>query len=225
MARLQVRLEVSFPKGSWADEITKDLAQRATDAMAAAVEGFKGDVRRAIQSAGLGRRLGFAIRSELYPQGRVSMSPAGVIRARGQSAEKVIESYSEGAVIRPRNGSSWLAIPVRENLPYLGRGVKPTPDLVEKRLGRPLRWVAPKNGRGRFGLLVADAVTRGKTGKRVTGYGRDRSRKERRSGKAETLVMFVLVPQVTVRKRLDFGAIGDKWANQLPRLMASSRRS
>lgn len=226
---IRVKLTVEANLRGWSDEIKRDLAARNTDGMRRANDLFKRELRAAIQGAGLGRRLGFAVGSELYPKAGNSLSPAGVIRPRGKSAENILRSYTDGARIRGKGyatGSSWLAIPVRENLPVLGRSVKPTPDLVSKRLyGKSdgLRWVQPPRGRGRYALLVADTVTRGKTGKRVTGFGRNRAIGQRRSGKGESLVMFILVPEVNVRRRVDVDAIARRVLDQLPRLIASAR--
>lgn len=218
---LKGQLVIESDWKGWGKEIVDDLAAANTAAMHRTVDGIKRDMRQAIQAAGLGRRLGFTIGSEVYPKAGKSLEPAGVLRSRGKSAENILRSYLEGTTIKGKRG--WLAIPVRKNLPVLGRNTKPTPELVEQRLGRPLRWV---KARGRStGLLVADSVTRGKTGKRVSAYGRDRTRGQRRSGRPETLVMFILVRQVQVRKRLEFAPLVQRWIDQLPRLVAAGTRT
>lgn len=223
---IRVRLTVDANLAGWGKEIAKDLAERNTAGMRRAADLYKKDLRAAFQAAGLGRRLGNAIGVNVYPATGVSMSPAAVIYPRGQSAARIVRSYTEGARIRGRDGRRWLAIPVRENLPVLGRGVKPTPELVETRLFGfvgSLRFVVPRGSGGRYGLLVADTVTRGKTGKRVTAYGRNRALGQRRSGRPESLVMFILVREVSVRKRVDAGAIAERVLEQLPRLISSAR--
>lgn len=205
----------------WDAAIVAELRAKNTEAMRRAVDGVKQDMRRAVQAAGLGRRLGFTIGSDVYPKGRASLEPAGVLYPRGQAADRVLRSYIEGATIRGKRG--WLAIPVRANLPVLGRNVKPTPELVERRLGRPLRWIKPQ-GRN-YGLLVADDVIRGRHSGRVRAARLGAKRKSMDSGYVRDLVMFVLVPQVSVRKRLEFGPLVLRWLDQLPRLVAAGTRT
>jgi hypothetical protein len=36
----------------------------------------------------------------------------------------------------------------------------------------------------------------------------------------QTIVVFILVPQVTLRKRLDVEGAGDRWADRVPGLIA-----
>lgn len=228
MIGARITLEGDFRR--WRTEVTRELAERSTKAMHAATDVWKAEVRKAIQAAGLGRRLSMALGSVVYPRSGSSLEPAGILFARGAAADRVLRAYTEGARIRGRGratGSQWLAIPIKQNLPVLGRAVKPTPDLVSQRLfGRSdaLRFVIPRGAAGRFGLLVADAVTRGKTGKRVTGYGRNRSIGQRRSGKAESLAMFILVREVNVRRRVDVEAVTNRVVDQLPRLFASAAK-
>lgn len=206
---------------AWDASIVAQLKSSSTEAMRRAVDGVKQDMRRAVQAAGLGRRLGFTIGSDVYPKGRASLEPAGVIYPRGKAADKVLRSYIDGATIRGRAG--WLAIPIRENLPVLGRNVKPTPELVEQRLGVPLRWVKPR-GRN-FGLLVADGLTRGLKNKRVKKLNRRAKRGRQNSEFVGTLPMFLLVKQVQVRKRLEFAPLVQRWIEQLPRLVAAGTRT
>lgn len=201
----------------WDRQLREQLAAGNTAALRQAAEGLKGDMRRTVRAAGLGSRLGFAITVETYPRGRNSLEPAAVLRARGSSAERVFEAYMRGVTIRSKRG--WLAIPVVGNLPVLGRGVKPTPDLVERKLGRPLRWV--KVPGKRLGLLVADDVLRGRRSGRVRAARLGTRRKSTQGGYVRDLVMFVLVPQVDVRKRLEFGPLVLSWLDRLPRLVVS----
>jgi hypothetical protein len=216
---LKGQLVVEGDWRGWDREILDALKSSNTDAMRRAVDGVKQEMRRAVQAAGLGRRLGFTIGSDVYPKGRVSLEPAGVLYPRGKAADTVLRSYIDGATIRSKRG--WLAIPIRKNLPVLGRNVKPTPELVEQRLGAPLRWVAPR-GRN-FGLLVADNLTRGIKNQRVKRFN-PRAKKARKNAQlVGTLPMFVLVKQVQVRKRLEFGPLVQRWIDQLPRLVAGTR--
>jgi hypothetical protein len=48
----------------------------------------------------------------------------------------------------------------------------------------------------------------------------------RRSGQGlATVVMFLLVPQVKLRKRLDVGRAAERWSGQLPALIEQQLRS
>lgn len=77
---------------------------------------------------------------------------------------------------------------------------RPTPKLVEERLGIKLRFVYRA---GKSSLLVAEQVRR-KTGKRK-GFAKG-SETAIKKGTTESVVMFFLVPQVTLRKRIDLEA-------------------
>jgi len=115
------------------------------------------------------------------------------------------------------------AIPT-ENAPPKGtdgRRISPS-TFPEHRLG-PLGFVPRPNGRS---LLVADglraSVSR-KTGE-LRGFRRAGDR-ARQSGRGlATVVMFLLVPQVKLRKRLDVAHAAERWAGQLPALIEQQLR-
>ena len=64
---------------------------------------------------------------------------------------------------------------------------------------------------------------RARTGKRC-GFGKARETALRTGRRLTTVPMFILVPQVTVRKRLDVAAAADKWIAELPRLVVRNWR-
>ena len=106
------------------------------------------------------------------------------------NAPVIISAHAEGAVIRSKTGG-WLAIPT----PAAGRGPggrKMTPKEWEQRRGMRLRFV---RRRGAPSLLVADgrlnARGLGVVSRSTTGRGR------------ATVPIFILVPQVTLAKRLN----------------------
>ena len=74
--------------------------------------------------------------------------------------------------------------------------------------------------RGAPSLLVADDARLGKSG-----LARSRVRKTKTGSSfvpiagRQTIVVFILVPQVTLRKRLDVEGAGDRWADQVPGLI------
>lgn len=83
---------------------------------------IKAGWRAQIRRAGLSPRLSNAVQSEFYPRGRQSRGAASLVYVRagkqGQlgSAVAALKNMSEGAVIRPKGGGSYLAIPTGYNL-------------------------------------------------------------------------------------------------------------
>lgn len=163
-------------------------------------------LREDVRRAGLGDRVANTWQDKVYP-GHLSLRPAGFVWSK---APAIIEGHS-GATIRQRAGL-WLAIPT-EHTPRRGRR-KATPVEVEIIFNQDL-IVRP--GRGRQLLAFVDAV-RGKSGK--TWRRATNARTGRQSRKAELVLMFVLVPQVTLRKRLNWQRIGEEVGEQWPAVLA-----
>lgn len=193
------------------------LARGATRAVQRVTTGGKNALRRQVIQAGLGGRVANAWRDQLFPGGsRVSMGAAGFIYSK---APNIVRAFDQGSVIRSPNGF-WLAIPT-EQAPKRGRGGKRiTPaNFPEDRFG-PLRLIPAVAGVGRAGrlaLLVVDAARIGTTGRaRAVKGGAFTKRGKVKKGVA-TVVMFILVPQVRLSKRLDVKEVG-AWAKRaLPR--------
>lgn len=174
------------------------LAEKAvTRSIRGAGQSLKGRWRTQISAAGLGKGLANTVRSESYPKTTESINAAAVVFSK---APRIISAHDEGAVIRSREGF-WLAIP----LPAAGRARgrrRMTPYTWEQQNRIPLRFVFL--GRGRA-LLVADDA-------RLTGRGLARRKGGRRRKKdgiltgAQTVPIFLLVPQVRMRKRLNLAA-------------------
>ena len=143
--------------------------------------------RGQITGAGLGTRLARTIRSEQFPKGKDSLSAAALVWS---NAPVIIGAHDTGPLIRSRNGF-WLAIPT----PAAGksaRGGRITPGEWERRRGIRLRFVYRPRGPS---LLVAE----GRLNSRGLAVG---SRSKTGRG-ATTVPIFLLVPQVKLRKRLD----------------------
>lgn len=192
-----------------------ELARAVTAGVAAATEGLKLQLRQQVGQAGLGERLGRAIGSALYPRaGRASLRAAGLVFPRGAGAEKIFRAFNEGSVIRA-SGAGWLAIPT-ENVPPLGRSAKVSPRAVEAFFGRPLRYVPPLAAGGRAALLVMDGVVRSRRGRSSRRATPGRVRQGRT---VQPLVMFILVPEARMGKRLDFEALAGLWADRIPSLI------
>lgn len=199
------------------------LATAVTDGVTATGEALKRDLRLQIVRAGLGERLSKSWRGRAFPgRGKVSFDAAYQVRS---AAPDVVRGH-EGAVIRGREGQ-WLAIPT-ENVPRVpgGRGARRrmTPVEVEAAFNQDL-IVRPAKGRRALVAYVRGNVSR------KTGRGRALTRRQRAAGKTGTLIaMFVLVPQVRLRKRLDVARarnaaerrLGREIAFQVNRALASA---
>lgn len=108
---------------------------------------IKENWRGQIVAAGLGRRLGNTVRSEVYPKGAGSLNAAALIWSK---AKKIVGAFETGVEIRARN-ARFLAIP----LPAAGvgnRNGRITPDEWERRRGRRLTFIQRKRG----GALLVD---------------------------------------------------------------------
>jgi hypothetical protein len=184
-------------------------AERAVTAgVQQAGDGLKSELRRQVRGAGLGGRLANAWRDRHYPNQKVDA--ASLVWTK---APRIIRAFDEGVTIRSRRGR-WLAIPT-ENAPRKGtdgRRISPS-TFPEHRLGR-LRLVARP---GKVPLLVVDGL-RASTGRRG-GFRRASARALRSGQGLVTVVMFVLVPQVRLRKRLDVEGAARRWHGHLPRLV------
>ena len=190
-------------------EEVKAAEDAVTAAMRQAADGLKADLRRQVTEAGMGQRLANTWRAELYPKGRKSIKAAGFVFTR---APTIIRAFDQGAVIKSKHGF-WLAIPT----PAAGtgaRGKRMTPGLWEQMHGSRLRFIYR---RGAPSLLVAENM-RARTGKRG-GFAKG-SASALRTGRGMTsVVMFILVPQVSLRKRLDINAAAERWGSALPDLI------
>ncbi|SDE90214.1 DUF6441 family protein [Limimaricola pyoseonensis] len=171
--------------------------------------------REQVTVAGIGRRLVKSIRSEVYPKGTDSADAAAVVYTK---APKLIGAFDKGPLIKSKDGF-WLAIP----LPAAGRGFygrRMTPLDWERRHGMPLRFIYR---RGKSALLVADDARLTKR----SGQARQKRGRRRRDGTltgAQTVPIFVLVPQVKLRKRLDFKRDADQVGAGLPARIAANWR-
>lgn len=196
-------------------EEVKAAEEAVTAGVREATDGLKQELRRQIAGAGLGQRLANTWRSEIYPNGQKSIRAAGLVFSK---APNIVRVYEEGAVIRSKHGF-FLAIPT----PAAGRfgdgRRKMTPGLWERMHGARLRFVYRRRGPS---LLVADN-RRARTGKRG-GFARASERALRTGRGLVTVPMFLLVPQVTLRKRLDVAGAAEKWLALLPQLVVRNWR-
>jgi len=176
--------------------------------------GLKAELRRQVASAGLGQRLANSWRDRHYANQK--LDAASLVYTK---APQIIRAFDEGAVIRSGRGR-FLAIPT-ENAPRKGadgRRISPS-TFPEHRFG-PLRFVPRPSGPP---LLVVDGLRASFS--RKTGELRGFRRATDRGDGLTTVVMFLLVPQVKLTKRLDVTRAAERWSRQLPALIEQRLRS
>ena len=175
-------------------------------AMRAAGTELKSDWGAQITGAGLGRRLANSIRSQTFPKTGGSLNAAALVWSK---APEIIATHDTGPLIRSKNGF-WLAIP----LPAAGkstRGGRITPGEWERRTGLRLRFIYRRRApsllvaEGRLNTKGQAVVSRSKTGR----------------GKV-TAPIFLLVPQVKLRKRLDLARDAERAVDGVPSLIVAN---
>jgi hypothetical protein len=126
-------------------------------------------------------------------------------------------------VIRSKRGR-FLAIPT-ENAPRKGtdgRRISPS-TFPEHRYG-PLRFVPRSSGPS---LLVVDGLRAsfGRKSGELRGFRRATDRARARGDGLTTVVMFLLVRQAKLPKRLDVTRAAERWSGQLPALIEQQLRA
>jgi hypothetical protein len=202
--------------GGWAEDVLRDLKKAVSGAVGIAANGLKEDLRREIAAAGLGNKLPNAVRSKVYPSGnRGSLHAAGFIYPSGKGAQNILDAFSQGVTIRSADGF-FLAIPT-EAAGTHALGKRITPELWERATGLRLRLVL----HGRNGLLVAEQkrsrnFRAGKRARRADTLGR---------GDTHSAIIFILVRQVRLNRRLQPDQIAQAWADRVPGLIARATPS
>ena len=207
------------------DDLAARLAETETEAarsVTAATEGLKSDLRVDVADAGLGQRLANTWRGKTYPEAAISLEAASFVWSR---APNIVDAFDRGVTIKSSRGF-WLAIPTAaaglKGIGAAGAMKRITPGGWERRTGMRLRFVYR---RGRPSLLVADNARLSKKGLARPNVGRTRGGASfTRIGGRSTVVVFVLVPQVTLRKRLDIATAAHQWAARVPGMLASHWR-
>jgi len=194
-----------------ADEV-RSAEKAVTGGVRQATDGMKLELRGQITGAGLGQKLGNTWRGQVYPKGGLSINAAGYVWSK---APTIVRAFGSGAVIRSSRGF-YLAIPTAA-AGKSAMGKRITPGLWEQAHGQRLRFVYRRGGAS---LLVADNM-RAKTGK--CGGFAAASASALRTGRGLTTVpIFILVPQVTLRKRFDIDSVANKWIGLLPNMVVQN---
>lgn len=191
--RLSVRIDGNLQNLMAGERLAGERA--VTLAMRNAATTLKANWRAQIAGAGLGTKLGRTVRSEVYPKGQASLRAASVVFTK---APHIVGAHERGTVVRSKSGL-WLAIPTQAA--GKGRfGGKITPAEWEQRHGRVLKLIYR---RGRPGLLIDE-------GRKAPGNVLVRRRvrggfalKDPVTFRNRTVPIFILVPQVRLRKRLN----------------------
>ena len=194
----------------------QQIEKAVTGGIKEAGDGLKGSLRRQVIAAGLGSRLARTWRNRVYPN--KGHDAATLVWSK---APEIIRTFDEGAVIRSKSGL-WLAIPTPA-APKRGVGGKRINpgNFPEHRFG-PLRFVYR---RGRPSLLVVDGVRvnkSGRVGRRAKGGAFTKTGRMKQG--ISTVVMFIMVPQVRLKKRLDVMREAKRWERLVPELINKQMR-
>lgn len=201
--RLVAKIEGVDPP-VWLRERSRLAARAITAGVHAAVTGAQQDIRAMTRNAGMGQRLGNAVRLGLYPKAPgYSPRAAGELTARGNAAD-IIEAFSAGVTIRGKG--RMLAIPTQA-VPRGRWNAKLTPREVEMRF---LRKLEHRVLGGKPALVLVEARTTRR------GVARGASRQQIARGRAREVVMFWLKDSVTLPKRLTPAPIVAGWARRIP---------
>jgi hypothetical protein len=198
-------------------EISPDLAalmqaemaageKAVTTAMREAGAGLKSAWRGQIAGAGLGIRLGNSIRLATYPKGGDSLNAAALVWS---NAPVIVGAHDAGPLIRSKDGF-WLAIPT----PAAGKSTKGgrvTPSEWERRTGLRLRFFYRRRGPS---LLVAEG--------RLNSKGRAVASKSKTGRGLATVPIFLLVPQIKLRKRLGLARDAERAVDRVPELIVGN---
>lgn len=204
----------------------------------AAGTGLKRAWRSQVRSA-LSYRMAGALRQRNYPEQTTSINAASLVYApskgsrvapyrshRGATASEVIDAHDRGAVIKSQRGF-FLAIPLgsaarMRGATTVGRGDRSriTPGGWERRTGRKLRFVYRK---AENSLLVDDGgLAPGNQMKWRVRRGGGRYEQPRAIKRRKVIPVFVLVPQVKLKKKMDLDRDTETWGNALPGLILSN---
>jgi hypothetical protein len=186
-----------------------------TGVMRQAATALKADWRGQVVGSGLGMRLGNAIRGESYPKGTDSMNAAALIYSK---APKITAAHEAGPLIRAIN-RRYLAIPTAA-AGKKARGESITPAEWQFKTGKKLRFVYR---RGKTSLLVLDQGRISSRG--LAAPNRGRRRKDGFLAKEQTIVIFTLVPQVKLTKRLNLFEAAERYSNSLPSKIVAGWKS
>ncbi|MFK4047659.1 DUF6441 family protein [Roseomonas mucosa] len=213
-AQLSLTVEAPDPQQE-ADLRARLLAKAMTATMREASVGLKGSLRAQISAAGMGTRLGNAVRDKAYPDRTGAYSPKAVAEVRAnRNAGAILRSFSQGATIVPGSGQRALAIPTAR-VPTDRYGRKLSPAEAKLRFGERL-VVIPGKARNGTRILKSANAALALTEAVVTKRGLRRGRAGRRS---KITILYWLVPSAQIPRKLNPEEAAAQWTAQLPRLL------
>jgi hypothetical protein len=169
-------------------------------AMREAGTSLKSAWRGQITGAGLGTRLGNSIRLASFPRSGDSLNAAALVWS---NAPVIIGAHDTGPLIQSKNGF-WLAIPTAA-AGRSSKGGRITPGEWERRTGLRLVFIYRRRGPS---LLVAEG--------RLNSTGRAVASRSKTGRGLATVPIFLLVPQVKLRKRLDLARDAQRVVDGVP---------
>jgi hypothetical protein len=175
-------------------------------AMREAGGSLKSAWRTQITGAGLGTRLGNSIRLATFPKTSNSLNAAALVWSK---APVIIGAHDTGPLIRSKDGF-WLAIPTAA-AGKSTRGGRITPGEWERRTGLRLRFIYRRRGPS---LLVAEG--------RLNTKGHAVASRSKTGRGLATVPIFLLVPQVKLRKRLDLARDAERAVDGVPGLIVAN---
>jgi hypothetical protein len=227
---LLVKLAVTGDLAAFAEQTHLRIARGARVAAEKQAARAKLTLRGDVRAAGLGDRLANTWRVNVFPRSSSvhTHEPAVFVK---NTAPEVVTAHAGGVTIRSHSGV-WLAIPT-ENVPRVARAATPvaagrpgmrlrsraTPEEVESIFDQDLIFIP---GRGGQMLAFIDKTLRGKL-KRAA-QGKSVAKVQARFDKL--VLMFVMVRQVTLRRRLNWPRIFDDlakgWVQLFPAEIAAA---
>jgi len=199
--RLRIEINPDIPALMQAEIVAGEKAVSA--AMFEAGTSLKSAWRTQITGVGLGTRLGNSIRLASFPKSGDSLNAAALVWS---NAPVIIGAHDSGPLIRSKNGF-WLAIPTAA-AGKSSKGGRITPSESERRTGLRLQFIYRCRGPS---LLVAEG--------RLNSKGRAVASKFKTGRGAATVPIFLLVPQVKLRKRLDLARDAARAHDAVPGLI------
>ena len=203
-------------------------------AMKEAGQGLRDDLKADARAAGL-QRLGKTWRARVYRGKRGPWSTTALIYPKGGDRTRgALWALEHGEIIRPTKGK-YLAIPTDLNKPrgFRKKGGGPLVTPAEMIKQKAMTFTRPtKDGRGKLWFLkVTEAAQKDgrggikrmafagglKLGGRHGGQlGSGRRKRVDKILKAGAVPMFILLPEVRIKPRLDMESVKRKWQSRLP---------
>ncbi|GIX10373.1 DUF6441 family protein [Elioraea sp.] len=218
------------------DEEVRAGERAVTRAIRAETERLKRELREQVVSAfgARGRGLSGAWRSRVFPQSGDSLGAAGIVWTK---APTIIDAFERGAVIRAR-GARYLAVPTGFNAARGRRGrgaqgVRVTPQQMVAsgqafvrpfRSGRGFVWCLPVRQGDRIGRRRAPLIAGGFAAV-ATANRRGAARWQAELLRQGFVPMFLLLPQVSLARRLNAREAGRRALARLPAAVAAEWRA